>query len=397
MTERTYERNLNYGFQFAPTEVVRSITSRYLSEKFGHFASLPQNLLDLTLSKSFPIKDLQGIGDLGYGVYGAAGGASNSSFLARRIIGVVANSARTGSLLSATGTIGAVSNLSFVTSKLSNLGTNLNSLVDTALKDGLGVSTAIVDSELRQVKAVFKETANYYQSIGLDREADEFLGKINAIDAVASMSSNPSMKTAGQLEYVAAILNDSTNKIQSSVGVLSNVGNFIGGFSTIDSVLSTVASESWNILNTAESGNSLIKSAFAITNRLMQRDGTSGQYAWASAFVASTLVDAGIDAIDAASPAAWTKWGSPVNINNFSSLKPNDLLIFKTNTGIMHMAFLKSLNLLTREAMIMGGNQGAGAKMTKVTLNTARGNPFFYLAHVKRGWPTSKNAQLPSI
>lgn len=397
--------DLKLGFKLHPEVILKTLVSGFLSEKFQHFQNLPQGLVNHALSKAFSVPGLQGVGDLGYGYFGAKGGANNSSFFVRPVISAAAqpsSRSSTSQNSSVTGTIGVSTNLQFVITKLSNISKTINSLIDKSLKDGLGVDASILNAEIQNIILVFREAANFFNSIGAEQKAKIFLDKVNSVENIKKLSSDPSIKSAETLDYLSFILNQAITELTLSLGSLTSFGSQVGKFSALDSQLNTTLAETWNILNTGATSNNLIKAAFSIAGRLMQKDGVSGQYSWAASFVLSTLKSSGVGGIDAISPAAWTKWGSPVNINLPLNFKPNDLLIFKTLTGIWHMGFLKAFDPKTGKAVVMGGNQGGGASAITITLNT----PVFslkgsipsglILAHVKRGWKPSSKAKLPS-
>jgi hypothetical protein len=401
-SKRTFDLNLNFGFPINPKTIVHSVVSKYLSDKMGHLAGIPTSIANNVLSKSFPIKELQGIGDLGFGHLSARGGANNSSFFVRPVLAYLANSAKASNGLSATGTLSVVTNLNVINDKLSNLSIGLSDQINTAFKNGLGSSSSIIINDLQKTALVLKDAASYLETVG-DLETSKYLlQEVIKLEQIKNIVSDPSRTSAESLEYAAYTISASLNKLRNSITAISDFDAVLGSVATLDSSVGAVLSESWNILNTSDVGNSLIKNAFAITNRIMTKDGISGPYAWASAFISSVLSDAGIGGLDASSPAAWTSWGFPVNINNPAKFKPNDLLIFTTAAGLMHMGFIKSYNPKTRKATIVGGNQGGGAGAITITLNT----PFFsmkgqlptglLLRHVRRPpVPPSEKASLP--
>jgi hypothetical protein len=108
--------------------------------------------------------------------------------------------------------------------------------------------------------------------------------------------------------------------------------------------------------------------------------------AWCAAFVNTMLKRSGISYMlnDLFALSFQTKhWGQAVSLTDYSSWRPNDVIVFKYH----HVAFLKGINTADGRIEYIGGNQGGSStdngNLTQVRSKAGGVNSVVYIA---RGW-----------
>lgn len=163
-------------------------------------------------------------------------------------------------------------------------------------------------------------------------------------------------------------------------------------YKRLDDVLTRTISQDWRAKN-AKPGNPLILEAYAISGRNYDKDGTSGEYAWAAAYVNWVLNKAGLSYMKVMSPTAYAGYGSPVDFGTFKKVRKNDLIIMTSVHGLGHIGFVRSYDPKTNLVTVLGGNQAGMVKLTKITMS--RSNPDLYISHIRRNWTIPAAQDVP--
>jgi len=133
--------------------------------------------------------------------------------------------------------------------------------------------------------------------------------------------------------------------------------------------------------------NPLIMEAYRISGQTtFTRDGTTGEYAWHTAFVNWVLSKAGFPIVASMSAQAYYTYGTRVNHTNLNNLnaKKGDIVIFNSRTGAKHIGFFWQYNAATRSITILGGNQNGTVKLSNFPFSLRDGD--FYVTHIRRNW-----------
>jgi len=133
--------------------------------------------------------------------------------------------------------------------------------------------------------------------------------------------------------------------------------------------------------------NPLIMEAYRISGQPgLTRDGTSGEYAWHTAFVNWVLSKAGFTIVASMSAQAYNSYGNRVNHTNFNNLRARkgDLVIFNSKTGAKHIGFFWRINKGAKSITILGGNQAGTVKLSNFPFSLTDGD--FYVTHIRRNW-----------
>ena len=138
---------------------------------------------------------------------------------------------------------------------------------------------------------------------------------------------------------------------------------------------------------TPPNSNPLIMEAYRISGQSsLTRDGTSGEYAWHTAFVNWVLSKAGFEIVASMSAQAYNSYGNRVNHTNFNNLRARkgDLVIFNSKTGAKHIGFFWKINKGAKSITILGGNQAGTCKLSNFPFSLTDGD--FYVTHIRRNW-----------
>jgi len=133
--------------------------------------------------------------------------------------------------------------------------------------------------------------------------------------------------------------------------------------------------------------NPLIMEAYRISGQPgLTRDGTSGEYAWHTAFVNWVLSKAGFTIVASMSAQAYYSYGNRVNHTNFNNLRARkgDLVIFNSKTGAKHIGFFWGIDKAAKTVKILGGNQAGTCKLSDFPFSLRDGD--FYVTHIRRNW-----------
>ena len=133
--------------------------------------------------------------------------------------------------------------------------------------------------------------------------------------------------------------------------------------------------------------NPLIMEAYRISGQPgLTRDGTSGEYAWHTAFVNWVLSKAGFTIVASMSAQAYYSYGNRVNHTNFNNLRARkgDLVIFNSRTGAKHIGFFWGIDKAAKTVKILGGNQAGKVKVSNFPFSLKNGD--FYVTHIRRNW-----------
>ena len=133
--------------------------------------------------------------------------------------------------------------------------------------------------------------------------------------------------------------------------------------------------------------NPLIMEAYRISGQPgLTKDGTTGEYAWHTAFVNWVLTKAGFTAVGSMSAQAYYTYGNRVNHTNLNNLKARkgDLVIFNSKTGAKHIGFFWGFDKDARTVQILGGNQAGTVKLSDFPFSLKDGD--FYVTHIRRNW-----------
>jgi hypothetical protein len=133
--------------------------------------------------------------------------------------------------------------------------------------------------------------------------------------------------------------------------------------------------------------NPLIMEAYRISGQPgLTRDGTSGEYAWHTAFVNWVLSKAGFTIVASMSAQAYYSYGNRVNHTNFNNLRARkgDLVIFNSKTGAKHIGFFWGIDKAAKTVKILGGNQAGTCKLSDFPFSLTTGD--FYVTHIRRNW-----------
>lgn len=163
-------------------------------------------------------------------------------------------------------------------------------------------------------------------------------------------------------------------------------------YSKLEDTINSTLRQDWRTKN-AKPGNPLILTAYALSGRNYDKDGTTGEYAWATAFVNWVLHKSGIDYMKVMSPMAYAGYGNPVTIGTFKSVRKNDLIILSSIHGIGHIGFIRAYDPKTNQVTILGGNQAGTVKLTKISVS--RSDPDLYVSHIRRNWTIPTDQDVP--
>lgn len=133
--------------------------------------------------------------------------------------------------------------------------------------------------------------------------------------------------------------------------------------------------------------NPLIMEAYRISGQPgLTKDGTTGEYAWHTAFVNWVLSKAGFAIVASMSAQAYYTYGNRVNHTNLNNLKARkgDLVIFNSRTGAKHIGFFWGFNKDAKTVQILGGNQAGTVKLSDFPFSLTDGD--FYVTHIRRNW-----------
>lgn len=165
-------------------------------------------------------------------------------------------------------------------------------------------------------------------------------------------------------------------------------------YAKLESVINTTLRQDWRAKN-AKPGNPLILEAYAISGRNYDRDGNTGEYAWAAPFVSWVLYKAGLPYLKVMSPRAYAGYGNPVEIGTLKKIRKYDIIVFGSASSIWHIGFVMSINKNDNTISVLGGNQAGTAKITKfpITQNSAE----LYISHIRRNWAIPADRDTPLI
>lgn len=163
-------------------------------------------------------------------------------------------------------------------------------------------------------------------------------------------------------------------------------------YKKLEDVLTRTLSQDWKAKN-AKPGNPLILEAYAFSGRNYDKDGTSGEYAWATAYVNWVLNKSGLDYLKVMSPTAYSGYGNPVDFGTFKKVRKNDLIIMSSVHGIGHIGFIRAYDPKTNLVTVLGGNQAGMVKLTKITIS--RSDPNLYVSHIRRNWAIPADLDVP--
>lgn len=164
-------------------------------------------------------------------------------------------------------------------------------------------------------------------------------------------------------------------------------------YAKLESVINTTLRQDWRAKN-AKPGNPLILEAYAISGRNYDKDGNTGEYAWAAPFVSWVLYKTGLPYLKVMSPMAYAGYGNPVEIGTLKKIRKYDIIVFNSASTISHVGFVMSINKNDNTISVLGGNQAGTVKITKfpITQNSAQ----LYISHIRRNWaiPTDRDTPL---
>ena len=171
-----------------------------------------------------------------------------------------------------------------------------------------------------------------------------------------------------------------------------------GTWKSLDFILNKTLSMDWKVKN-ADPGNTNILEAYRLAGRGYTRDGGSGQFSWAAAFVTWVLTKAGFTGLRSMSPLAYSTYGNAVKFHAgpMLAVRKWDIVIFSSIQNINHIGFIKSYNPSTKTIQILGGDQSDNVKITEMPFSIT--NPEFRVIHIRRNWivPTENNTPLFSL
>ena len=158
-----------------------------------------------------------------------------------------------------------------------------------------------------------------------------------------------------------------------------------GTWEALDFMINKTLNENWRTLN-ADPGNPNIVEAYKLAGRSFTRDGGTGQYSWAAAYVTYILSKSGLTALQTMSPMAYSSYGRPVDFRRgpLDRVRKWDIFIFTSDANIQHVGFVKGYNRDTKMLEIVGGDQAETVKVTQMPYSS--NDPKFRTLHVKRNW-----------
>lgn len=368
---------------------------RWVSEDLGDLLSIPDSVKNFSLSSDFPIKELAGMGDLGYGFLNSFGGVNNDPFFLKfsGMISSVPKAETLSSKPTTTGNISAITNFTYTIDSLKGITDNLKSAVDVSFTNGLGTQLESIQKNLNTVVNAIVTSRDIANNLGINSKEVSLNNYSKSLSSLSEkLTKEASFANADLLNNAINIIENVNKELESTLSIMKGIGSLIPGLATVSSVLENSLSQDWNILN-SKMGNNLISKAYLLNGRDYTKDGKTGEYSWAASFVGNMLGNAGISSLQTMSPLAYQKFGMSVDFHDLRNLRVNDILIFKSKSGVSHMGFLKAFDPTTRIITMMGGNQGGGTKMTKVPFSFT--NPVMHIAWVRRAWQGTTKYDVP--
>lgn len=205
------------------------------------------------------------------------------------------------------------------------------------------------------------------------------------INSVGGSSGTGTLLGYGGTQTPAASTSTSTT---TSTGTSADTTSY----KKLEDVLTRTISQDWKAKN-AKPGNPLILEAYALSGRNYDKDGTSGEYAWAAAYVNWVLNKSGLDYMKVMSPSAYAGYGNPVDFGTFKKVRKNDLIIMTSVHGLGHIGFIRAYDPKTNLVTVLGGNQAGMVKLTKITIS--RSDPTLYVSHIRRNWTIPADLDVP--
>jgi hypothetical protein len=197
---------------------------------------------------------------------------------------------------------------------------------------------------------------------------------------------------AGGAGTSATIIRE-VNSITPNDAVLD--AGFQGGtWEALDFMINKTLNEDWTTQN-GSPGNPNIIAAYRSAGRAFTRDGGSGQYSWAAAYVTYILSNSGMTSLQTMSPMAYCPYGNTVDFRRGPLFKVRkwDVVVFTSDVNIQHVGFIKSYNPTTKMFEIVGGDQAETVKVTQMPYSPT--DPKFRTIHVRRNWTIPASEDYP--
>jgi len=270
--------------------------------------------------------------------------------------------------------------------------------------DSTLADSTLADSSIQPATPFISGVSNSFQRIVTAAVAvSEIAQLFTDVFPQPSISNNfivPDLAGNGDLGYGIANSGGGLRNTPSLIRVGTNTtpdmditsGNISIGYNSVESMVNKSLSMDWQTKN-ADPGNTNIVEAYKLSGRDYTKDGRTGEYSWATAYVNWVLNKAGVPYLETMSPRGYEKYGAPVNFRTMKEVRKNDIFIFRSNEGISHIGFVQMYDLNTQTLDIVGGNQSGTVKSTKMPFSVS--DPRFYVVHVRRNWTIPATANNP--
>lgn len=168
-----------------------------------------------------------------------------------------------------------------------------------------------------------------------------------------------------------------------------------GTWEALDFMINKTLNENW-VTQNGSPGNPNIMEAYRLAGRAFTRDGGTGQYSWAAAYVTYILSKSGFTSLQTMAPSAYGRYGTPVDFRRgpIDKVRKWDVVVFTSDANIQHVGFVKNYDPDTGMFEIVGGDQAETVKVTQMPYSAT--DPRFRTIHVRRNWavPPSEDRAL---